>query len=303
LNGKFRDCMRDYWSGASVGVAEVASRLTGSSDLYAAGGRTPLASVNLVTSHDGFPLEDLVSYERKHNEANGENNLDGDPHNRSINFGVEGPTSDAKVLAQRDALKRTLLASLFLAPGVPMLLAGDELCRTQRGNNNAYCQDSEIAWIDWRPTPRGRDLQAYVTYLIALRRRHVLFRRQSFYLGVEQFGSGLPDIAWFQRDGRPMDHPDWHQPHRRGLLVYLNGDELPDVDASGARARDASFVFLLSAAKEPRPFSLPAAPWGRRYVPVLDSVHPRGEPDEALLEGGAEVLRPPRSLLVLRVER
>ena len=256
-NGKFRDCVRDYWRGASVGVAEVASRLTGSSDLYAAGGRTPLASVNMITAHDGFTLEDLVSYERKHNEANLEDGRDGESHNRSVNLGVEGPTDDPDILDQRDALKRALLASLLLAPGVPMLLAGDELCRTQRGNNNAYCHDSELSWIDWQETPRGVDLQAYVTRLLALRRQHLLFRRASFYHGAERYGSGLPDIAWFRRDGVPMDHAAWHDPHRRALLVYLNGDELPE------RRRE----------RRPRPRrELRAAPDGRRRrAPVRPS--------------------------------
>jgi isoamylase len=302
-NGKFRDCVRDYWRGASVGVAEVASRLTGSSDLYAAGGRTPLASVNMVTAHDGFTLEDLVSYERKHNEANLENGHDGESHNRSINFGVEGPTNDPDILDQRDALKRALLASLMLAPGVPMLVAGDELCRTQRGNNNAYCHDSELSWIDWEETPRARDLKAYVAKLLALRQRHVIFRRTSFYHGAERHGSGLPDIAWFRRDGVPMDHAAWHDPHRRALLVYLNGEELPDLDETGARARDASFVLLLTSAGDPRPFTLPGRPWATRYLPVLDSTNRLGEPSTPTLEAGAVVVRSPRSLLALRVER
>src|SRR5207248_7651629 len=223
-NGKYRDSVRDFWRGQG-NVGEFAQRFTGSADLYEENGRDLFASINFVTAHDGFTLRDLVSYNGKHNEANGEDSRDGTDDNRSWNLGAEGPTSDEAVLALRARQQRNFLATLLLSQGVPMLLGGDELGRTQRGNNNAWCQDNELSWYDWSFDDRGRRLLAFVRRLIAFRQQHPAFRRRGFFTGSGPNGSGLPDIWWFRADGGKMTQRDWRQQDAPAIGVFLNGKE------------------------------------------------------------------------------
>jgi isoamylase len=241
-NGKYRDRVRDFWRGEPSTVGELASRLTGSSDLYQNDTRRPVASINFVTAHDGFTLRDLVSYNQKHNEANGEGNADGESHNRSWNCGVEGDTDDAMVLKLRAQQQRNLLATLFLSQGVPMLTMGDELGRTQKGNNNAYCQDNEISWVNWSEI--DQPLLEYVRRLIALRRAHAIFRRRRWFQGRPI--RGAVDIAWFKPNGEVMSDQDWVSRHARALGVYLNGRAIPDHDDQGRPIVDDSFRLLFN---------------------------------------------------------
>src|SRR5947208_1423309 len=241
-NGIYRDTMRDFWRGRAS-VADFASRFTGSSDLYQSDGRRPFASINFVTAHDGFTLADLVSYDEKHNEANGEGNRDGTDDNRSWNHGVEGPTDDPAVNALRRRQQRNFLATMLLSQGVPMLLGGDELGRTQHGNNNAWCQDNELSWFDWEHA--DAELAEFVRRLIALRRRHPVFRRTSFLSG--QAGeSGLPDAWWFRPDGRKMTQRDWTNPETRALGVFLNGRELRERAPHGGPALGQRFLVVVN---------------------------------------------------------
>ena len=265
-NGPYRDTMRDYWRGEG-NLGAFASRFSGSSDLYQADGRDPFASINFVTAHDGFTLRDLVSYDRKHNEANGEGNKDGTDDNRSWNHGAEGETDDPAIVAVRRRQQRNFLATLVLSQGVPMLLGGDELGRTQHGNNNAWCQDNEISWFDWETT--DGDLLAFVRDLIRLRREHPVFRRTTFLSGTETRGSGLPDVWWFRPDGRRMTIRDWHQEPGRTLGVFLNGDEIASRTAHGEDIVDDSFLLLLNAHFEPVTFRLPTRRFGARWEAVL----------------------------------
>ena len=230
-NGKYRDCARDYWRGEERTLSELGYRISGSSDLYATTGRKPFASVNFVTAHDGFTLRDLVSYNQKHNEANGEDNRDGADDNRSWNGGVEGETDDAEVVALRARQQRNLLSTLLLSQGVPMLLMGDEVGRTQRGNNNAYCQDDELSWLHWDAI--DLDLLEFTASLIWLRRDHPVFRRRRWFLGKPIFGEGVSDIAWFRPDGEPMSSEDWQRARVKALGVFLNGEALRSRDERG----------------------------------------------------------------------
>jgi isoamylase len=269
-NGLYRDTVRDFWRGrASVG--EFASRFTGSSDLYQDDGRHPTASINFVTAHDGFTLADLVSYEQKHNWANGEDNRDGADDNRSWNCGVEGPSDDPAIVSLRRRQQRNLLATLFLSQGVPMLLGGDELGRTQLGNNNAWCQDNDVSWFDWKHV--DDELLAFTRRLIRLRHDHPVFRRRGFLTGREQLGSGVPDVWWFRPDGRRMTQRDW----RGGvhlLGVFLNGDEIPSLTPEGERVRDDSFLVLLNGHHEPAVFTLPPRRFGARWQLELSTAEP-----------------------------
>jgi isoamylase len=260
-NGKYRDAVRDFWHGQGS-VGEFAQRLTGSADLYQSNGRDPFASINFVTAHDGFTLRDLVSYDRKHNEANGEGNRDGSDDNRSWNHGAEGPTEDPAVLAARARQQRNFLATLFLSQGTPMLLGGDELGRTQGGNNNAWCQDNEISWFDWESA--DRELLEFARRVIVLRREHPVFRRASFLSGDASY-SGLPDVWWFRPDGRRMTQRDWGNPAMRTLGVFLNGAEIRARTTRGERIEDDSFLLLLNAQAEPVVFTLPARRFGARW--------------------------------------
>jgi len=302
-NGRYRDTMRDFWRGAQTGVADFAYRLTGSSDLYKDDGRRPYASINFVTAHDGFTLNDLVSYNDKHNQANGEDNRDGEGHNRSWNCGVEGHTDDPEVLALRERQQRNFLSSLLLSAGVPMLLAGDELSRTQRGNNNAYCQDSEISWVDWEVDEHAESLLEFTRAVIALRTSHPVFRRRKFFQGQAIHGSGVKDIGWFTPDGAEMDHVLWAAPDVQTLGVFLNGEEIPDRGPRGERIVDDSFLLLLNGGPEPAMFTLPGRPWGKEYELVLDTglafVLPAGA-DAPTYLAGEELSMTSRSVAVLR---
>ncbi len=297
-NGKYRDQVRDFWRGAEGTLDELAYRLTGSSDLYATNGRRPSASINFVTAHDGFTLRDLVSYNQKHNEANGEQNRDGTDDNRAWNCGVEGPTDDPEVNALRARQQRNFLATLFLSQGIPMLLGGDEMGRTQGGNNNAYCQDSEVSWFDWDNA--DRDLLAFTVRLIAFRRDHPVFRRRRWFLGTPIHGEGVRDIGWFRPDGEPMNDDDWRHGFAKSLGVFLNGDAIPGLDGRGERIVDASFYVLFNAHHEAVPFRLPARPeWGERWRRVLDT----GEPDgEGIFAAGEQMRVGERTVMVLQRE-
>ncbi len=249
-NGKYRDTVRDFWRGEPASLGEFAARFTGSSDLYEADNRRPIASINFVTAHDGFTLDDLVSYNDKHNEANGEDNNDGESHNRSWNHGVEGPTDDPEVEVLRERQKRNILTTLLLSQGVPMIAHGDELGRTQRGNNNVYCQDNELSWIDWDAARDNDVLTVFTASLTALRAAHPIFRRQRFFQGRPIQGSNKEDIAWLHPDGRDMADKDWHADNP-SLMIYLNGDGIPDRDQLGERVRDDSFLLLFNAGHRP----------------------------------------------------
>jgi glycogen operon protein len=246
-NGKYRDAVRAFWQGEGGLIGELASRLTGSSDLYAHTGRRPYASINFVTCHDGFTLQDLVSYNEKHNEANGEGNRDGERHNRSWNCGVEGPTTDQEILALRARQKRNLLATLIFSQGVPMLRAGDELSHSQGGNNNAYCQDNAVSWLDWRLDAEEHAFLDFVRRILALRREHPIFRRRRFFQGRPIHGEDIKDIAWLNPDGREMTDLEWEQHFARCLGVYLSGAELDETDARGRPVRDDDFLLLINA--------------------------------------------------------
>jgi glycogen operon protein len=259
-NGRYRDSVREYWRGTGGLIGELATRLTGSSDLYEANGRRPHASVNFVTCHDGFTLQDLVSYEAKHNEANGEGNADGEAHNRSWNCGVEGPTDDARVLALRARQQRNFLATLLLSQGVPMLLAGDEVGRTQRGNNNAYCQDNALSWVDWDWQQPERELLAFTRRMIGLRRAHPSFRRRHFFQGRPVRGGERKDIHWLNRDGREMTDDEWSQHRARCLGALLPGVGLNDRDDRGRPIEDDDFLLMINAGDRDVPFALPPEP-------------------------------------------
>jgi len=269
-NGRYRDCVRDYWRGSDQGIAEFASRLTGSSDLYESGGRKPYASINFLTAHDGFTLNDLVSYNDRHNENNGEENRDGEPNNRSWNCGVEGPAGDNRAVnVLRARQKRNFIATLFLSLGVPMLLAGDELGRSQRGNNNAYCQDNEISWLDWDAID-SKQLE-FTRQIIEFRKQHPVFFRRKWFQGKSIRGSDVNDLAWFRPDGEQMSDEDWGAGFAKSLGLFLNGDEIPGVDAAGRRILDQSFYLIFNAHWEPVEFVLPAERWGQSWTRVLDT--------------------------------
>ncbi len=268
-NGKYRDTVRDYWRGNEQTLGEFASRFTGSSDLYASTGRRPSASVNFVTCHDGFTLQDLVSYNDRHNDANGENNEDGERDNRSWNCGVEGPTTHPTVLALRVRQKRNYLATLLLSQGIPMLLAGDEMGRTQCGNNNAYCQDNEISWIDWSAV--DEDLFDFVALLIRLRREHPVFRRRRWFQGRPVLGTEAKDIGWFRPDGRQMTDDDWDTSFAKTIGVYLNGRAIPSPGPHGEPVVDDTFFVIFNAHEGMIDFTLPDAMWSPFWAKELDT--------------------------------
>ena len=270
-NGKYRDVVRDFWRGESATLPEFASRITGSSDLYQSDGRHPSASVNFVTAHDGFTLADLVSYNEKHNEANGEDNNDGESHNRSWNHGAEGDTDDPKIRSLRRRQQRNFLATLFLSQGVPMLLGGDEMGRTQGGNNNGYAQDNEISWIDWSLREENADLLALTANLADFRRNHPVFRRRRWFQGRPIHGETVTDIGWFAPDGTDMSDEDWDSGFAKSIGVFLNGDAIPDPDPRGEKITDDSFLVLFNAHHEGIPFSIPNRDWGDHWVVVLDT--------------------------------
>ena len=299
-NDKYRDTMRAYWKGDGGLIGEFARRLTGSSDLYGKSGRRPHASINYVTAHDGFTLHDLVTYNEKHNEANLEGNRDGHNHNLSWNCGVEGETDDPAINALRARQKRNLLATLLLSQGVPMLLAGDEICRTQRGNNNAYCQDNEISWIDWHLTEPKQKLLAFVQRLVALRREHPVFRRRHFFQGRPIHGTGVKDILWLNPDGREMTEEEWNQHHARCLGVYLAGEGLTETDERGRPITDANFLVLFNAHHEEIPFTLPRLAGGSRWLSVLDTAYEEGLAWDGVYMAGTAYPLQGRSLALLQ---
>ncbi len=271
-NGKYRDTVRDFWRGQPYTLAEFASRLTGSSDLYETSGRRPVASINFATCHDGFTLTDLVSYNRKHNDANGEDGADGTNDNRSWNCGAEGPTSDPAVRELRTRQRLNFFATLLCSQGVPMLLAGDELGRTQRGNNNAYCQDNETSWVDWHMAEDESSLLEFARGVAELRRNHPVFRRRRFFTGPADGAAGRPgDIAWFTPSGREMTDADWKTGYAKAMGVFLNGDAITEPDPRGERVRDETFLLLFSADSQPAWFTLPAEDFGHGWEVVLDT--------------------------------
>jgi isoamylase len=298
-NGIYRDTMRDFWRGKAP-IADFAQRFSGSSDLYASDGRRPFASINFVTAHDGFTLTDLVSYNQKHNEANGEGNGDGSDDNRSWNCGAEGPTDDAEITALRERQRRNFLTTLFLSQGVPMLLGGDELARTQEGNNNAWCQDSGLSWFDWETDEPQQRLCEFTRSLIEFRRAHPVFRRRAFFTGRAPGGSGLPDIWWFRPDGRKMTQRDWGRGEAKAIGVFLNGDEVPTHSPHGEEMRDDSYLLLFNGHYEPIVFHLPTRRFGLRWALDLSTAH------EGFADGGdVTAAREPitveaRSVVVLR---
>ena len=271
-NGKYRDTVRDFWRGEPATLGEFASRITGSSDLYQHDGRRPYASINFVTAHDGFTLRNLVSYNQKHNEANGEGNRDGADDNRSWNCGAEGDTDDLSVLELRRRQARNLLGTLLLSQGVPMILHGDEIGRTQDGNNNAYCQDNKISWVDWSLAESYADLAAFTAALSDFRRAHPVFRRRRFFAGRPgRHDDELGDIAWFSVSGTEMADTDWDADIARCMMVFLNGQAIPDVDARGERVTDQSFLMCFNAAPKSVDMVLPGSDYGQKWAVVLDT--------------------------------
>ena len=268
-NAKYRDGVRDYWRGTDWSLANFASRFTGSSDLYGFSGRRPHASINFITAHDGFTLADLVAYNHKHNLANGEDNRDGESHNRSWNSGEEGPTDDPDVEALRKKRQRSMLMTLFLSQGVPMLLGGDEMGRTQRGNNNAYCQDNELAWYDWEEADEL--LLGFTKRLIGIRNAHPVFRRRRWFEGRRVRGAGVRDIGWYNTDGTPMSDNDWHLGYARSLSVFLNGKAIPTPGPQGEQVEDDSFLLLFNAHTAPVTFTIPEDLDDFHWQVVLDT--------------------------------
>jgi glycogen operon protein len=296
-NGIYRDTMRDFWRGEAH-VGDFASRLTGSSDLYQDDGRHPFASINFITAHDGFTLHDLTAYNDKHNEANLEGNRDGTDDNRSWNCGAEGPTDDPAINALRARQQRNFLTTLLLSQGTPMLLGGDEMARTQGGNNNGWCQDSEISWYDWDVDEAQRDQQEFTKRLIALRKAHPVFRRRRFLHGIEEEGSGMPDVWWFRPDGQRMTQADWGQRDGHVLGMFLNGEEITASDRQGRRVVDDSFLLLFNAHHEDVEFTLPPARFGASWLCVLRTDEPDCE-DESH-QAGESVPVTSRSIVLLR---
>ena len=301
-NGKYRDCIRDFWRGENAGLGEFASRITGSSDLYEHTGRRPFASINFITAHDGFTLSDLVSYNDKHNEANGEDNRDGESHNRSWNCGVEGETDDPEVLALRSQQRRNFMTTLLLSQGVPMLSHGDEVGRTQGGNNNGYCQDNPISWIAWDAI--DEDFLEFTRRLIQFRRAHPVVRRRHWFRGEAVAQSDLPDIQWFRTDGQEMTEEDWKAGYAKALTIFLNGQGIVGSDERGHPIVDDSFMLLFNAGHEPIAFELPGPRWGKDWRLVMDSgtgkFTRRSEAKAAAQVGAPQYAVAPRSLQLLR---
>jgi isoamylase len=294
-NGKYRDAVRDFWRGEDHALREFAYRFTGSSDLYKNDGRRPFASINFVTAHDGFTLRDLVSYNEKHNEANGEENRDGESHNRSWNCGAEGPTEDEGIRRLRARQKRNFLATLFLSQGVPMLVMGDEISRTQRGNNNAYCQDNPVSWVDWSRV--DEPLLEFTRRLVRLRDEHPVFRRPRWFKGRPIPGEPS-DIAWFTPEGQPM--ADWGERHARSVGAFLNGATIGPVEPKGLPVEDDSFYVIFNGHHEGMVFTLPGERWGRRWRQVFDTAAGWTEPEGPELASGHRLSAEARSLVLLR---
>lgn len=302
-NGKYRDTVRDFWRGEPSTLGEFASRLTGSSDLYANNGRRPTASINFITAHDGFTLNDLVSYNHKHNDANGEDGRDGESHNRSWNCGEEGPTEDPRINKLRARQRRNFLTTLLLSQGTPMIAHGDEMARTQDGNNNVYCQDNETSWMDWELADKNAALMEFTKRLITIRRNHPVFRRRRFLAGGP-LGSevGDRDIAWLVPSGKLMGQSDWDFAFGKSLMVYFNGKAIQEPDARGQRIEDDSFIMMFNAYHEPIDFTLPDTEFGPAWKLIVDTNVDTGYPDEAkTLRAGDSITVEARSTLILRL--
>ncbi|AZA11738.1 glycogen debranching protein GlgX [Corynebacterium gerontici] len=302
-NGKYRDTVRDFWRGEPATLGEFASRITGSSDLYANNGRRPTASINFVTAHDGFTLNDLVSYNEKHNSANGEGNRDGESHNRSWNCGVEGETDDERVLKLRERQRRNFLTTLLLSLGTPMIAHGDEMARTQHGNNNVYCQDNELSWIDWQQADENDKLVEFTKRLIRIRQNHPVFRRRRFLAGGP-LGADVRDrdIAWLTPAGRLMTQDDWGFAFGKSLMVYLNGQAITETDMRGQRLEDDSFILMFNAYHEPITFTLPGEQYGPSWKLIVDTDQETGHPGVAsVTPAGGTIKLPPRTSMLLRM--
>ncbi|MGO1545243.1 MAG: glycogen debranching protein GlgX [Gulosibacter sp.] len=298
-NGKYRDTVRDFWRGEPATLGEFATRLVGSSDLYERSGRRPVASINFVTAHDGFTLRDLVSYNEKHNDANGEDGRDGESHNRSWNMGVEGPTDDPEINALRARQQRNFIATLILSQGVPMLSHGDELGRTQHGNNNTYAQDSELSWIHWEQA--DQPLIEFTKAVTHLRREHPTFRRRHFLNGKvakRGEGEGLPDVMWVSTDGTPMEDEDWNEAFVKAMGYFLNGDAIAGRDARGQHIIDSSFLMYFNASDQDVNVTIPSGEFQYRWEAVIDTAGINS--DIGVIEAGANMLLPQRTVILLR---
>src|SRR6056297_1782469 len=299
-NGKYRDCVRDFWRGENRTLAEFASRLTGSSDLYENTSRLPYASINFITAHDGFTLFDLVSYNEKHNQANGEDGQDGESHNRSWNCGAEGPTDDAEILALRARQQRNFLTTLLLSQGVPMLLGGDEFGRTQQGNNNAYCQDNEISWYDWEN--QDADLLQFCRTLIHYRRAHPVLHRRKWFQGRSINGSELHDIAWFSPGGHHMTEDKWMEGFAKCIMIFMNGKAIPGRSPRGNIIEDNSFLILVNAYHETVDFTLPGPEWAEKWKIVLDTSFGGFKEEDEIREAGTVLAVEGRTFILAEKE-
>lgn len=298
-NGRYRDTVRDFWRSQPSTLPEFASRLMGSSDLYQVNGRRPVASVNFITAHDGFTMNDLVSYNEKHNEANGEGNRDGESNNRSWNCGVEGPTNIPGVNDLRQRQMRNMFATLLFSQGIPMICGGDEVARTQQGNNNAYCQDNEISWTNWNLDKGQKELLGFVSKLIHLRLDHPVLHRRRFFTGREpgDDSNTIPQAEWFDHTGSIMDMDDWQNTHAFSMMIYLNGSDIPEVDWYGNRMDDNDFILIFNAHYEPIMFTLPDERYGRKWQLVVDTHNPNGP--ALSYEAGFMITAQSRSFLML----
>lgn len=302
-NGRYRDTVRDFWRSQPSTLPEFASRLMGSSDLYQVNGRRPVASVNFITAHDGFTMNDLVSYNEKHNEANGEGNRDGESNNRSWNCDVEGPTNIPDVNDLRQRQMRNMFATLLFSQGIPMICGGDEVARTQQGNNNAYCQDNEISWTNWHLDKRRKELLAFVSKLIHLRLDHPVLHRRRFFTGREPGDDSnmIPQVEWFDHTGSIMDMDDWRNTHAFSMMIYLNGSDIPEVDWYGNRMVDNDFILIFNAHYEPIMFTLPDERYGHKWQLVVDTHNPNGP--ELSYEAGFMITAQSRSFLMLMSDK
>ena len=302
-NGRYRDTVRDFWRSQPSTLPEFASRLMGSSDLYQVNGRRPVASVNFITAHDGFTMNDLVSYNEKHNEANGEGNRDGESNNHSWNCGVEGPTNIPDVNDLRQRQMRNMFATLLFSQGIPMICGGDEVARTQQGNNNAYCQDNEISWTNWHLDKRRKELLAFVSKLIHLRLDHPVLHRRRFFTGREPGDDSnmIPQVEWFDHTGSIMDMDDWRNTHAFSMMIYLNGSDIPEVDWYGNRMVDNDFILIFNAHYEPIMFTLPDERYGHKWQLVVDTHNPNGP--ELSYEAGFMITAQSRSFLMLMSDK
>lgn len=302
-NGRYRDCVRDFWRSQPSTLPEFASRLMGSSDLYQMNGRRPVASVNFITAHDGFTMNDLVSYNNKHNEANGEGNRDGESNNRSWNCGVEGPTNIRDVNELRQRQMRNMFATLLVSQGIPMICGGDEVMRTQGGNNNAYCQDNEISWTNWDLDDSQQEMLAFVSKMIHLRLSHPVLHRRRFFSGRTPGDpvDKIPQAEWFDHTGSIMDMADWQNTHAFSVMIYLNGSDIPEVDWYGNQMVDNDFILIFNAHYEPIQFTLPDERYGKKWKLVVDTHNPDGP--ELNYEAGFAITAQSRSFLLLMSDR